>query len=104
TAGYRHESIPAGVAAVRSLGEEYGFAVDETADPSWFSDDRLDSYSAVVFMSTTGDLLDPEQEAAFERYIQGGGGYVGIHAAADAEYDWEWYGRLVGAYFDSHPR
>src|SRR5690606_31963349 len=74
TAGYRHDSIPAGVAAVRSLGEEYGLAVDETADPSWFSDDRLDAYSAVVFMSTTGDLLNGSQEAAFERYIQGGGG------------------------------
>ena len=64
---------------------------------------RLKQYSAVVFLSTTGDVLDNLQENAFERYIQSGGGYMGIHAAADCEYDWGWYGRLAGAYFLSHP-
>ncbi len=104
TAAFRHGSIPAGLAAVQALGTKYGFAVDDTDDPTWFNDDRLRQYGAVVFMSTTGDLLNEQQQAAFERYIRGGGGYVGVHAAADAEYDWAWYGRLVGAYFDRHPR
>ena len=104
TAGFRHASIPAGVAAVQSLGQSYGFSVEETADPTQFNDARLGEFDAVVFMSTTGDLLNEQQQAAFERYIRGGGGYVGVHAAADAENDWAWYGRLVGAYFRSHPR
>src|SRR5690606_4482428 len=74
-----------------------------TTNADWFTDDSLKNYSAVVFLSTTGDVLDHYQEAAFERYIQAGGGFVGIHAAADTEYEWGWYGRLVGAYFKSHP-
>ncbi len=68
-----------------------------------FNEDRLKNYAAVVFLSTTGNVLDHYQEAAFERYIQAGGGYMGIHAAADCEYDWGWYGRLTGGYFLSHP-
>jgi type 1 glutamine amidotransferase len=55
-------------------------------------------------MSTTGNVLNDEQQAAFQKYIQGGGGYVGIHAATDTEYDWPWYNQLVGAYFKSHPK
>ena len=56
-----------------------------------------------MFLSTTGDILDDRQKAAFERYIGSGGGFVGIHSASDTEYQWAWYGRLVGAYFASHP-
>jgi type 1 glutamine amidotransferase len=52
---------------------------------------------------TTGDVLDDSQQAAFERYIQAGNGFVGVHSATDTEYDWAWYGGLVGAYFASHP-
>jgi type 1 glutamine amidotransferase len=104
TAGYRHASIPTGVAAIGTLGERHGFSVVGTADPAEFTDSRLAEFDAVVFLNTTGDLLDARQQGAFERYIRGGGGYVGVHAAADTEYDWDWYGRLVGAYFKSHPR
>ena len=103
TAGFFHESIPTGVAAIQKLGAEHDFLVDTTSNSDWFTDDSLTNYSAVVFLSTTGDLLNHYQEAAFERYIQSGGGYVGVHGAADAEYDWGWYGRLVGGYFVSHP-
>ena len=103
TAGFHHESIPAGNKALIKLGEENGFDVDTTTNAEWFTEDSLKSYSAVVFLSTTGNVLDYRQEAAFERYIQAGGGFVGIHAASDAEYDWGWYGRLVGGYFQSHP-
>lgn len=103
TAGFRHESIPAGVDAVRAIGADRGWAVEATEDASVFSDDSLARFSCVVFLSTTGDVLDDAQQAAFERYIARGGGYVGVHAAADTEYDWAWYGGLVGAYFKGHP-
>jgi type 1 glutamine amidotransferase len=103
TAAFRHDSIPDGIAAIRGLGAEHGFAVDATEDASVFDDTRLAPYGAVVFLSTTGDILDERQQAAFQRYIQGGGGFVGMHSAADTEYDWAWYGGLVGAYFQGHP-
>ena len=103
TAGFRHSSIEPGIAAIRKLGQEQGFAVDATEDASTFSEKTLGRYRAVVFLSTTGDVLNPAQQSAFERYIQAGGGSVGIHSATDTEYDWPWYGRLAGAYFASHP-
>ena len=104
TAGFVHTSIPAGVAAIQKLGAENGFDVDTTKNADIFNDDSLKNYATVIFMSTTGDVLNNKQEIAFERYIQAGGGYVGVHAATDTEYDWGWYGRLVGAYFSSHPK
>ncbi|TDH28902.1 PKD domain-containing protein [Segetibacter sp. 3557_3] len=103
TSGYHHESIPEGVAAVQKLGSQNKFDVDTTSNAEWFNEDSLQKYAAVVFMSTTGDVLNHYQEAEFERYIQSGGGFVGIHAASDAEYDWGWYGRLLGGYFLTHP-
>lgn len=103
TAGFRHDSIPEGVAAVRELGAAHGFAVDATEDAGAFTIRNLGRYDAVVFLSTTGDVLNPAQQGAFERYIKGRGAYVGVHAAADTEYDWAFYGGLAGAYFQSHP-
>ncbi|MDA0638777.1 ThuA domain-containing protein, partial [Nonomuraea sp. MCN248] len=104
TTGFRHDSIPEGIAAVRNLGQENNFAVDTTEDSALFTDQNLAQYQAVVFMSTTGDPLGTQdQKDAFQRYIQNGGGFVGVHAAADSGYDWAWYGKLVGAYFKSHP-
>jgi len=104
TAGFRHSSIPNGKAAILKLGQENGFAVDTTEDSNYFTEDSLRNYSAVIFLNTTGDVLDHLQQADFERYIQAGGGFMGIHAAADCEYRWPWYGKLVGAYFKSHPK
>ncbi|GIJ31983.1 ThuA domain-containing protein [Micromonospora sediminimaris] len=103
TAGFRHASIPTGIAAIQELGVEHGFTVDTTEDGGAFTDANLAQYRAVIWLSTTGDVLTADQQAAFERYIQAGGGYAGIHAAADTEYSWSWYGELVGAYFNSHP-
>ncbi|MGW4436939.1 ThuA domain-containing protein [Streptomyces sp. NPDC004596] len=103
TAGFRHDSIPAGVTAVRQLGEANGFTVDATEDAGAFTGRNLRRYDAVVFMSTTGDVLDTAQQDAFEGYIRDGGGYVGVHAAADTEYDWPFYGGLAGAWFQNHP-
>ncbi|GAB3800999.1 hypothetical protein GCM10028819_27400 [Spirosoma humi] len=103
TKGWKHTSIPFGIAAMQKLGREHSFRVDTTKNADYFTDDSLRHYSAVVFMSTTGNILNQKQQAAFERYIQAGGGYMGVHAAADTEYDWPWYNKLVGGYFASHP-
>ena len=104
TKGYRHASIPVGKVAIMKLGQENGFAVDTTENADKFTEANLKQYSAVIWLSTTGDALNDAQQAAFERYIQSGGGYVGIHAAADTEYDWPWYNQLAGAYFLHHPK
>lgn len=104
TIGFRHSSIPNGIAAVIKLGQENGFDVDTTENAGMFNEDSLKKYAAVIFLNTTGDVLNYRQEAAFERYIQAGGGFVGVHAATDTEYDWGWYGRLVGGYFNGHPK
>ena len=103
TAAFRHGSIPAGITAIKALGTAKNFQVDATEDAAWFRDDILSHYDTVIFLSTTGDVLTDTQQAAFERYIRAGGGYAGIHSAADTEYGWPWYGQLVGAYFRNHP-
>ncbi|MFJ9623832.1 ThuA domain-containing protein [Streptomyces sp. NPDC101181] len=103
TAGFRHDSIPAGITALRQLGAANNFTVTATEDATAFTSTNLAGYEAVVFLSTTGDVLNAAQQTAFEGYIEAGGGYVGIHAAADTEYDWTWYGGLAGALFKSHP-
>ncbi|MET7427082.1 ThuA domain-containing protein [Dactylosporangium sp. NPDC005555] len=103
TAGFRHSSIPNGIAAIQQLGAANGFTVTATEDAGQFTTANLARFQAVVWLSTTGDVLDAAQQSAFEAYIGAGGGYVGIHAAADTEYDWAWYGALVGGYFASHP-
>ncbi|WP_204044053.1 ThuA domain-containing protein, partial [Acrocarpospora phusangensis] len=104
TTGFRHDSIPDGIAAIQKLGTENNFAVDATENSALFTDANLAQYSAVVFMSTTGDPLSSQAERdAFQRYIQAGGGFAGVHAASDGGYNWEWYGKLVGGYFKAHP-
>jgi type 1 glutamine amidotransferase len=103
TAGFRHSSIPSGIAAITELGRNDGFAVDATEDPTRFTGPNLSQYQAVIWLSTTGDVLTITQQRAFEGYLAAGGGFVGVHAAADTEYDWPWYGGLVGSYFSDHP-
>lgn len=103
TGGFRHESIPAGVSCIRALGAAHGFAVEATEDAGAFDPAHLAGFQAVVFLNTSSDVLDPDQRSAFEAYIRGGGGFVGVHGAADTEYSWPFYGSLVGAYFESHP-
>jgi len=104
TAGYYHESIPTGAAAIMKLGKENNFLVDSTPNANYFVEDSLKNYSAVIFLSTTMNVLNSDQQVALQRFIQAGGGFVGIHAAADTEYDWPWYNNLVGAWFESHPK
>lgn len=100
TAAFRHDSIPTAIAAMRKLGQEHHVSIDFTEDASAFTSANLARYAAVVFLMTTGTVLDGEQASALESYIHAGGGYVGVHSASDTEYNWPWYGRLVGAYFD----
>ena len=103
TAGFYHKSIPVGKAAIQKLGAENGFEVDTTSNSDKFTKENLQQYAAVVFLNTTGDVLNNEQQQAFEQYINNGKGFVGVHAATDTEYEWPWYGNLVGAYFSDHP-
>jgi cytochrome c len=103
TAGYRHGSINAGRTYFFELGKKQNITVDTTENAALFTEDNLKKYNAVVFLCTTGDVLDPIQQADFERYIQAGGGFMGIHAASDTEYNWNWYNNLVGGYFAGHP-
>lgn len=106
TGGYRHESIPAAVTAIEKLGRQERFNVVVASGSEVFTEQSLAPFAAVVFLNTTGDVLDSAQQESFERYIQGGGGFVGVHAAADTEWQdnrWPWYTRLVGAAFKSHP-
>jgi type 1 glutamine amidotransferase/glucose/arabinose dehydrogenase len=104
TSGFRHDSIEEGAGALMGLCTNLGLPCDWTEDSQVFNDTTLAQYRVVVFLSTTGDILDLQEEAAFERWIGTGGTFVGVHAAADTEYDWPFYGEVVGAFFKSHPK
>lgn len=103
TSGFRHESIEVGVKTIEDLGKLNNFEVTQTEDAGLFSTENLKQYQLVIFLSTTGDVLDNNQQVAFETYIRNGGSFMGVHSATDTEYDWAWYGKLVGAYFLNHP-
>lgn len=109
TTAFRHPSIANGIQMIQQLGAAHNFAVDATEDAARFSAAQLAQYDVVIFLNTTSPrdgskpLLNSTQRTAFEQYIRAGGGYLGIHAASDGEYNWAWYGNLVGAYFKDHP-
>ena len=104
TAGFRHASIGVGKKYFQELAAKEGFVADTTENSQKFTEQNLKQYKVVVFLSTTGDVLNDTQQLAFERFIQAGGGFVGIHAASDTEYDWPWYNNLVGMMFKIHPQ
>ncbi len=104
TMGFRHASIEDGVKMLETLCAEHGYSMQHTEDPALFTDESLSNFDVIVFLSTTGDVLDDTQQQAFQRFIQNGGGFVGIHAASDTEYGWPWFGKLVGGYFAGHPK
>jgi len=103
TAAFRHASIEPGIAALMGRAAQAGIALEATEDPGAFTTTNLSRFAVVVFLSTTGDVLGPAQQEALQGFVQSGGGFVGIHSASDTEYDWPWYGELVGAYFAGHP-
>lgn len=104
TAGFHHESIAKGLPAIDQLGSENGFDVDSTKDAAAFNEANLKKYAAVIFLSTTGTLFNSDEQKALQAYVHNGGGIVGVHAATDAEYEWPWYNRMMGAWFLSHPK
>ncbi|RFZ93996.1 ThuA domain-containing protein [Mucilaginibacter conchicola] len=105
TTGWHHESIKAGMAAIQKLGAENNFDVDTTSSADVFTTKGLKPYKVLIFLSPTGtNIFTDAQKQAFVAYIQHGGGFVGIHAAADCSYEWPWYNKLVGAYFKDHPK
>lgn len=103
TDGWHHESIHDAVTAMRHLSEKHDFSLQWHEDASRFNDDFLKDFDAIVFINTTGDIFNAEQQSAFQRFIRSGKGFVGVHAASDTEYEWDWYGKLVGHYFKIHP-
>jgi len=103
TAGFRHGNIETGIQAIKKLGQENDFTVVATEDADRLNDDSLQYYVVIIFLNTTGDILNAQQQIAMENFIRSGKGFVGIHSATDTEYDWAWYGELVGAYFNGHP-
>lgn len=103
TTGWRHDSIPVAADTLRALGTELNWQVEHGEDAGAFTTQNLSRYRLVVFANTTGDVLDDAQQAALRGFVENGGGFVGIHSAADTEYGWPWYEELVGAWFKSHP-
>ncbi|WP_207219923.1 ThuA domain-containing protein [Emticicia agri] len=103
TDGFHHESINEGVTAIKAMAERQFFSVNWQENASVFNEKELANYEAVIFLNTTGNILTPEQQTAFEKFIQSGKGFVGIHSASDTEYDWEWYTKMVGMMFKIHP-
>ncbi|HEV2755992.1 MAG TPA: ThuA domain-containing protein [Actinomycetota bacterium] len=103
TAAFRHESIDEGAAALQEMASQNDFSVELSEDAAVFQDPAIDRFEVVAFLSTSGDILDESQQDGLRSFVERGGGFVGIHSASDTEYDWEWYGGLVGAYFSDHP-
>lgn len=103
TEGFRHESILEGVQAIRVLGDQHDFNVTWKEEATIFNDQELAKYKVIVFLNTSGDIFNEDQQNAFKKFIQNGGGFVGIHGPTVTEYNWEWYGKLIGRYFKIHP-
>jgi len=104
TDGFHHESIHEGVAAIRQLANRNHFTVDWHENATIFNDKALEGYAVIIFLNTTGNILNDEQQAAFEKFIRAGKGFVGIHSASDTEYEWPWYIKMVGMMFKIHPQ
>jgi len=103
TAAFRHDSIPVAIEEFGKLAKAKGFNVSFTEDSEWFTDEKLEKFDVIAFVNTTGDVLNEAQQNVMHRFMVKGHGFIGIHAAADTEYDWPWYGSCVGAYFKGHP-
>lgn len=103
TQGFRHQSIPEGVSALKKLGSKHRFQVYATEDATVFTKESLSKYDVIIMMSTTGNIFDDAQKEAFQEFVRSGKGVVGIHSAADTEYGWPWYNQMMGAQFNHHP-
>ncbi|GAB3752595.1 ThuA domain-containing protein [Spirosoma pomorum] len=103
--GYVHDNIPNAVQCIRKLGQEHGFSVEVADQPGVFVESNLQNYTAIIFPSTNNDVFDTDaQRLAFRRYIEAGGGFVGIHSVVGTERNWTWFKRMIGGTFAWHPR
>jgi uncharacterized protein len=109
--GYRHDSIPAAVEAVKAISTKAGYTFDATEDPEVFTAEKLKAYKAIVFVSTSTDPKKPESEwfvgakrDALQGFLKDGKGVLALHAAGDSHYHWPWYGKMIGGYFERHPK
>jgi len=98
TERYRHESIESGKTSLRKLADENNFHIDFSEDASVFNKDKLTQYNVIIFLCTSGNILDANEETALRKFIENKGGLVGIHSATDTEYDWDWYSELIGTH------
>ncbi len=103
TEGFRHGSIGAAVTALEAQATARGWRMERTEEADAFTAEHLAELDVVVFLCTSGDVLDGPQEAALEAFVRAGGGWVGVHSATDTEYDWPFYGELAGTWFARHP-
>lgn len=102
--GYVHDNIPASIAALQQLGQQLGLRVDTSSNPASFTDDNLRQYAALIFSNTNNSVFDNDaQKVAMMRYIQAGGGFMGIHSASGTERNWKWFKLMLGATFRRHP-
>ena len=99
-----HEAIKEGVKLITRLGKENQFNVTHTNSSEYLSETELKKSDVLIFLCTTLDVLDDNEQERMKNFIRNGKGFVGIHSATDTEYNWEWYGKLVGAYFLDHPK
>lgn len=103
TAGFRHQSIPNAVTAMKKMGEKQVFSVYTSEDPRVLAEESLMKYDVLILISTTGTIFDETTRASLQKFVQSGKGVVGVHAAADSEYEWPWYNKMIGGYFLAHP-
>ena len=103
TAGWHHESINEGVAAMKALAIRNQFDLQWHQDGMPITEAYLQKFQVLIFLNSTGDIFKDEEQKAIEKFIQSGKGYVGIHSASDTEYTWPWYTKLVGRMFRIHP-
>jgi|SRR5690606_23870205 len=103
TEDYRHESTEMSIDAIKMLCVQNGIQVESTENSKWFTNRKLKKFDAVLFLNSSGDVFNKKQEKAFQKFIRSGGGFVGIHGASTTEYEWDWFGKLIGGYFNGHP-
>lgn len=101
--GYVHDNIASAVACIQQLGKTNNFKVDVTDDPSVFSEANLKKYQLLIFTSTNNDVFDnDDQRVQFRRYIEAGGGFVGVHSVTGTERNWTWFKMMLGETFSWH--
>jgi type 1 glutamine amidotransferase len=104
TVGFYHDSKPNAIKAFYEMAHERKWRITFTEDSTFFTEKELSKYNVVIFLLTTGnDLLNNKEKLAFQKYVEDGGGFVGVHSATDTEYKWPWYEKLAGAHFLGHP-